>query len=159
MSGCQSRADASEPIILLKELAQLTDDTGESARSRTPRSGYAVPSTVGIDFGKLTDVLLSVFFTKNAQSTSPTSQPWLAGPRRCATAVPKRTKSAGFSLASAMPIVNPPHRRSRARPLVSLTQAGRLLLSEAEAAIPQLERAEQVGRLAAHGELGQIEVG
>jgi DNA-binding transcriptional LysR family regulator len=45
------------------------------------------------------------------------------------------------------------------RAAVSLTEAGRLFLSEAEAAIRQLERAEQVGRLAARGELGQIEVG
>jgi DNA-binding transcriptional LysR family regulator len=42
---------------------------------------------------------------------------------------------------------------------VSLTEAGRLFLSEALAAIRQLERAEQVGRLAARGEIGQIEVG
>ncbi|WP_312010433.1 LysR family substrate-binding domain-containing protein [Bradyrhizobium cenepequi] len=42
---------------------------------------------------------------------------------------------------------------------MSLTEAGRLFLSEAEAAIRQLEKAEQVGRLAARGELGQIEVG
>jgi DNA-binding transcriptional LysR family regulator len=45
------------------------------------------------------------------------------------------------------------------RTAVSLTEAGRLFLSEAQAAIRQLERAEQVGRLAARGELGQIEVG
>jgi DNA-binding transcriptional LysR family regulator len=45
------------------------------------------------------------------------------------------------------------------RAAVSLTQAGRLFLSEAVAAIRQLERAELVGRLAARGELGQIEVG
>jgi DNA-binding transcriptional LysR family regulator len=45
------------------------------------------------------------------------------------------------------------------RAAVSLTEAGRLFLSEAVAAIHQLERAEQVGRLAARGELGQIEVG
>jgi DNA-binding transcriptional LysR family regulator len=45
------------------------------------------------------------------------------------------------------------------RAAVSLTEAGRLFLSEAVAAIRQLERAEQVGRLAARGELGQIEVG
>jgi DNA-binding transcriptional LysR family regulator len=42
---------------------------------------------------------------------------------------------------------------------VSLTEAGRLFLSEAVAAIRQLERAEQVGHLAARGELGHIEVG
>jgi hypothetical protein len=47
----------------------------------------------------------------------------------------------------------------RKRAAVSLTQVGRLFLSEAVAAIRQLERAEQVGRLAARGELGQIEVG
>ena len=45
------------------------------------------------------------------------------------------------------------------RAAVSLTEAGRLFLPEALAAIRQLERAEQVGRLAARGELGQIEVG
>jgi DNA-binding transcriptional LysR family regulator len=45
------------------------------------------------------------------------------------------------------------------RAAVSLTEAGRLFLFEAEAAIRQLKRAEQVGRLAARGELGQIEVG
>ena len=37
----------------------------------------------------------------------------------------------------------------RKRAAVSLTEAGRLFLSEAKAAIRQLERAEQVGRLAA----------
>jgi DNA-binding transcriptional LysR family regulator len=42
---------------------------------------------------------------------------------------------------------------------VSLTEAGRLFLSEAVVAIRQLERAEQVGHRAARGELGQIEVG
>src|SRR5262249_2204313 len=47
----------------------------------------------------------------------------------------------------------------RKRAAVSLTEAGRLFLSEAVAAIRQLERAEQVGRLAARGELGRIEVG
>jgi len=47
----------------------------------------------------------------------------------------------------------------RKREAVSLTEAGRLFLSEAVAAIRQLERAEQVGHLAARGELGQIEVG
>jgi DNA-binding transcriptional LysR family regulator len=47
----------------------------------------------------------------------------------------------------------------RKRAAVSLTEAGRLFLSEAVGAIRQLERAEQVGRLAARGELGQIEVG
>jgi DNA-binding transcriptional LysR family regulator len=47
----------------------------------------------------------------------------------------------------------------RKRAAVSLTEAGRLFQCEAEAAIRQLERAEQVGRLAARGELGQIEVG
>jgi DNA-binding transcriptional LysR family regulator len=47
----------------------------------------------------------------------------------------------------------------RKRAAVSLTEAGRLFLSEAAAAIRQLEKAEQVGRLAARGELGQIEVG
>jgi DNA-binding transcriptional LysR family regulator len=47
----------------------------------------------------------------------------------------------------------------RKRAAVSLTETGRLFLSEAEAAIRQLERAEQVGRLAARGELGHIEVG
>ena len=47
----------------------------------------------------------------------------------------------------------------RKRAAVSLTEMGRLFLSEAEAAIRQLERAEQVGHLAARGELGQIEVG
>jgi DNA-binding transcriptional LysR family regulator len=47
----------------------------------------------------------------------------------------------------------------RKRAAVSITEAGRLFLFEAEAAIRQLERAEQVGRLAARGELGQIEVG
>jgi DNA-binding transcriptional LysR family regulator len=47
----------------------------------------------------------------------------------------------------------------RKRAAVSLTGAGRLFLPEAVAAIRQLERAEQVGRLAARGELGQIEVG
>jgi DNA-binding transcriptional LysR family regulator len=36
----------------------------------------------------------------------------------------------------------------RKRAAVSLTEAGRLFLSEAEAAIRQLERAEQVGHLA-----------
>jgi DNA-binding transcriptional LysR family regulator len=45
------------------------------------------------------------------------------------------------------------------RAAVSITETGRLFLSEAEAAIRQLEKAEQVGRLAARGELGQIEVG
>jgi DNA-binding transcriptional LysR family regulator len=47
----------------------------------------------------------------------------------------------------------------RKRTAVSLTEAGRLFLSEAVAAMRQLERAEQVGHLAARGELGQIEVG
>ena len=47
----------------------------------------------------------------------------------------------------------------RKREAVSLTEAGQLFLSEALAAIRQLERAEQVGHLAARGELGQIEVG
>jgi len=47
----------------------------------------------------------------------------------------------------------------RKRAAVSLTEAGRLFLSEAVAAIRQLEKAEQVGRLAARGELGKIEVG
>jgi DNA-binding transcriptional LysR family regulator len=47
----------------------------------------------------------------------------------------------------------------RKRAAVSLTEAGRLFLSEAVAAIRQLKRAEQVGRLAARGELGQIELG
>src|SRR5215475_13602187 len=47
----------------------------------------------------------------------------------------------------------------RKRTAVSLTEAGRLFLSEAVAAIRQLERAEQVGRLAARGELGRIEIG
>jgi|SRR5579859_163336 len=47
----------------------------------------------------------------------------------------------------------------RKRAAVSLTEAGRLFLSEAMAAIRQLERAEQIGRLAARGELGRIEVG
>jgi DNA-binding transcriptional LysR family regulator len=47
----------------------------------------------------------------------------------------------------------------RKRAAVSLTEAGRLFLSEAVAAIRQLERAEQVGHRAARGELGQIEVG
>src|SRR5271155_1027342 len=47
----------------------------------------------------------------------------------------------------------------RKRAAVSLTEAGRLFLSEAVAAIRQLERAEQVGHLAARGEIGQIEVG
>jgi DNA-binding transcriptional LysR family regulator len=47
----------------------------------------------------------------------------------------------------------------RKRATVSLTEVGRLFLSEAEAAIRQLERAEQVGHLAARGELGHIEVG
>jgi DNA-binding transcriptional LysR family regulator len=47
----------------------------------------------------------------------------------------------------------------RKRAAVSLTEAGQLFLSEAVAAVRQLERAEQVGRLAARGELGQIEVG
>ncbi|HYZ84697.1 MAG TPA: LysR family transcriptional regulator [Bryobacteraceae bacterium] len=49
------------------------------------------------------------------------------------------------------------NRRKRAP--VSLTEAGRLFLSEAVAAIRQLERAEQVGHRAARGELGHIEVG
>ena len=47
----------------------------------------------------------------------------------------------------------------RKRAAVSLTDAGRLFLSEAEAAMRQLDRAEQIGRLAGRGELGQIEVG
>ncbi|HEX4260282.1 MAG TPA: LysR family transcriptional regulator, partial [Acetobacteraceae bacterium] len=47
----------------------------------------------------------------------------------------------------------------RKRAAVSLTETGRLFLSEAVAAIRQLERAEQVGHLAARGELGRIEVG
>jgi DNA-binding transcriptional LysR family regulator len=47
----------------------------------------------------------------------------------------------------------------RKRAAVSLTEAGRLFLAEAAAAIRQLEKAEQVGHLAARGELGQIEVG
>ena len=47
----------------------------------------------------------------------------------------------------------------RKRAAVSLTKAGRLFLSEAVAAIRQLEKAEQVGRLAARGEIGQIAVG
>ncbi|MCS3496158.1 DNA-binding transcriptional LysR family regulator [Bradyrhizobium japonicum] len=47
----------------------------------------------------------------------------------------------------------------RKRAAMSLTKAGQLFLAEAVAAIHQLERAEQVGRLAARGELGQIEVG
>jgi DNA-binding MarR family transcriptional regulator len=47
----------------------------------------------------------------------------------------------------------------RKRAAVSLTEAGRLFLPEAAAAIRQLERAEQVGLLAARGALGQIEVG
>jgi DNA-binding transcriptional LysR family regulator len=45
------------------------------------------------------------------------------------------------------------------RAQVSITEAGRLFLFEAEAAIRQLEKAEQVGRLAARGELGQVEFG
>jgi DNA-binding transcriptional LysR family regulator len=47
----------------------------------------------------------------------------------------------------------------RKRAAVSLTEAGRLFLSEAVTAIRQMERAEQVGHRAARGELGQIEVG
>ena len=47
----------------------------------------------------------------------------------------------------------------RKRAAVSLTEAGRLFLSEAVAAIRQLEKTEQVGRLAARGELGHVEVG
>ena len=47
----------------------------------------------------------------------------------------------------------------RKRAAVSLTEAGRLFLPEAVAVIRQLERAEQVGLLAARGALGQIEVG
>jgi DNA-binding transcriptional LysR family regulator len=47
----------------------------------------------------------------------------------------------------------------RKRAAVSLTEAGRLFLPEAMAAIRQLERAEQVGHLVARGELGQIEIG
>jgi DNA-binding transcriptional LysR family regulator len=47
----------------------------------------------------------------------------------------------------------------RKRAAVSLTAAGQLFLSEAVAALRQLDRAEQVGRLAARGELGHIEVG
>src|SRR5882672_6413377 len=47
----------------------------------------------------------------------------------------------------------------RKRAAVSLTEAGRQFLSEAVAAIRQLEKAEQVGQLAARGKLGQIEVG
>lgn len=45
------------------------------------------------------------------------------------------------------------------RSAVSLTETGRLFLSEAVAAIRQLEKAKQVGLLAARGELGHIEVG
>jgi DNA-binding transcriptional LysR family regulator len=47
----------------------------------------------------------------------------------------------------------------RKRAAVSLTEAGRLFLSEAVAAIRQIDKAEQVGHLAARGELGKIEVG
>ena len=47
----------------------------------------------------------------------------------------------------------------RKREAVSLTEAGRLFLSEAVATISQLEKAEQVGRLAARGQLGRIELG
>ena len=47
----------------------------------------------------------------------------------------------------------------RKRAAVSLTEAGRLFLCEGVAAIRQLERAEQVGHLAARGALGHIEVG
>src|SRR6202047_782127 len=47
----------------------------------------------------------------------------------------------------------------RKRAAVSLTEAGRLFLCEAVTAIRQLERAEQVGRLAARVELGHSEVG
>ena len=47
----------------------------------------------------------------------------------------------------------------RKRAAVSLTEAGRLFLAEALAAVRQLERAEQVGHLAARGEIGQIEIG
>jgi DNA-binding transcriptional LysR family regulator len=47
----------------------------------------------------------------------------------------------------------------RKRAAVSLTDAGRLFLPEALAAIRQLDRAERIGRLAGRGELGQIEVG
>jgi DNA-binding transcriptional LysR family regulator len=47
----------------------------------------------------------------------------------------------------------------RKRAAVSLTEAGKLFLAEALAAIRQLERAEQVGHLAARGEIGRIEVG
>jgi DNA-binding transcriptional LysR family regulator len=45
------------------------------------------------------------------------------------------------------------------RAAVSLTSAGGLFLTEAVAALRQLERAERIGRLSGRGEIGQIEVG
>ncbi len=43
------------------------------------------------------------------------------------------------------------------RAAVSLTEAGRLFLIEAQSAVQILERAEQVGRLAGRGQLGRVE--
>ena len=45
------------------------------------------------------------------------------------------------------------------RAAVSLTDAGALFLPEAQAALKQLHRADQTGRLAGRGELGQVEIG
>jgi DNA-binding transcriptional LysR family regulator len=45
------------------------------------------------------------------------------------------------------------------RAAVSLTPAGQLFLTEAVAALRQLEKTERVGRLAARGELGWVELG
>ena len=47
----------------------------------------------------------------------------------------------------------------RTKRSVAMTEAGRLLLPEARAALVQLERAEQVARRAGRGELGKIEIG
>ncbi len=45
------------------------------------------------------------------------------------------------------------------RSAVSLTDAGRLFLAEAQQALWQLERAEHAGRRAGRGELGQVDLG
>nr|WP_295111820.1 LysR family transcriptional regulator [uncultured Caulobacter sp.] len=44
------------------------------------------------------------------------------------------------------------------RAAVGLTEAGRLFLTEAKAALQSLERAEQIGRLAGRGEVGRVEI-
>ena len=46
----------------------------------------------------------------------------------------------------------------RKRSAVSLTDAGRMFLVEAQAALRQIERADRIGRLAGRGEIGQVEL-